>query len=114
QDVRTTVMIRNLPNRNVAMNVRLPPAVDAVSFGKYDFVYMRLDFERNLSVGCGFVNFIDAESIVPFLQHSQSRHWNQHIRRLLCFPPLLAACGHDCLVEKFRNSAIMDERPGYR
>ncbi|KAF2172753.1 hypothetical protein M409DRAFT_16718 [Zasmidium cellare ATCC 36951] len=115
QDVRTTVMIRNVPNEWTCEDMKT--AVDAVSFGKYDFAYLRIDFERNLNVGYGFVNFIDAESIIPFLQHYHSRDWNQHTGlpgRRLGQVSYATIQGYDCLIEKFRNSAIMDECPGYR
>ncbi|QSS62495.1 hypothetical protein I7I51_02232 [Histoplasma capsulatum] len=44
-DVRTTIMLRNIPNKiDQAM---LKDIVDETSHGKYDFMYLRIDFANN-------------------------------------------------------------------
>ncbi|KAK4501655.1 hypothetical protein PRZ48_007464 [Zasmidium cellare] len=115
QDVRTTVMVRNLPNNWTCDDMK--EVLDKTSFGEYDFAYLRIDFERNLNVGYGFVNFVDAEAIIPFAEHYQNQDWNQdrgQQPRRLGQISYATVQGYDCLIEKFRNSAIMDECPGYR
>ncbi|EEP78320.1 predicted protein [Uncinocarpus reesii 1704] len=59
-DVRTTIMLRNIPNKIDQM--MLKDIVDETSFGKYDFMYLRIDFANNCNVGYAFINFEDFAS----------------------------------------------------
>ncbi|KID73063.1 meiosis protein MEI2, partial [Metarhizium brunneum ARSEF 3297] len=88
-DVRTTIMLRNIPNKvDQAMLKRI---IDESSWGKYDFMYLRIDFANDCNVGYAFINFVDiAEISYATIQ------------------------GKDCLVQKFRNSSVMLEAPHYR
>lgn len=106
QDVRTTVMIRNLPNNWTCDDMK--DVLDRVSFGMYDFAYLRIDFQRNMNVGYGFVNFTDANAIIPFCKAYQHKDWQPQMvpskRGQISYATVQ---GLDCLIEKFRNSAIM-------
>ncbi|KAL8829706.1 MAG: hypothetical protein Q9191_001859 [Dirinaria sp. TL-2023a] len=44
-DVRTTIMLRNIPNK--IDQTMLKEIVDETSHGKYDFMYLRIDFANN-------------------------------------------------------------------
>jgi len=118
QDVRTTVMLRNLPN-NIDYE-QLKVILDDAAFGKYDFSYLRIDFANNLNVGYGFVNFIDPMHIVTFVQRFVGHPWMPHMRFNKKRGPRIADVsyatvqGLDCLIEKFRNSSVMDEFPNFR
>lgn len=113
RDVRTTVMLRNIPNRWNYLDIKR--ILDTVTAAKYDFSYLRIDFEKSSNVGYAFVNFIDAEYIVPFLQHFVGHEWLPgHMPHKVAQVSYATIQGIDCLVEKFRNSAIMDEMPDYR
>ncbi|CAK3942856.1 hypothetical protein MYCFIDRAFT_82251 [Lecanosticta acicola] len=113
QDVRTTIMLRNVPNRWTAADLKR--ILDTCSAGQYDFSYLRIDFEYNTNVGYAFVNFTDPANVIPFVDTYVGKEWVPG-----SFPRKIAAVsyatvqGYDCLVEKFRNSAIMDEYPGFR
>lgn len=45
----------------------LKALLDVTSHGRYDFMYLRIDFANNCNVGHAFINFTDAQSIVPFV-----------------------------------------------
>ncbi|KAF4989808.1 hypothetical protein FGRMN_8900 [Fusarium graminum] len=113
RDVRTTIMLRNIPNK--VDQPLLKRIVDASSFGKYDFMYLRIDFANDCNVGYAFINFVKAEYIIDFVEARANKRWN-------CFKSdkvaevsyAKAIQGKDCLVQKFRNSSVMLEAEHYR
>ncbi|KAI1071239.1 hypothetical protein LB507_009476 [Fusarium sp. FIESC RH6] len=113
RDVRTTIMLRNIPNK--VDQPLLKRIVDSSSFGKYDFMYLRIDFANDCNVGYAFINFVKAEYIIDFVQARANKRWN-------CFKSdkvaevsyAKAIQGKDCLVQKFRNSSVMLEAAHYR
>ena len=73
QDVRTTVMIRNIPNAITLEDlIRL---LNDIVPGLFDFVYLRIDFTNGHNVGYGFVNFILAEYIILLIEAVAFRRW---------------------------------------
>ncbi|KAF5984853.1 meiosis mei2 [Fusarium coicis] len=113
RDVRTTIMLRNIPNK--VDQPLLKKIVDVSSFGRYDFMYLRIDFANDCNVGYAFINFVKAEYIIDFFQARANKRWN-------CFRSdkvaeisyAKAIQGKDCLVQKFRNSSVMLEAEHYR
>lgn len=73
QDCRTTVMLRNIPNK-VDCHM-LKALLDETSYGKYDFAYLRIDFQNQCNVGYAFINFSKAEHIVDFARARQRVRW---------------------------------------
>lgn len=116
-DVRTTLMLRNLPNQ---MDYhKLKEILNASNFGEYDFSYVRIDYKKGMSVGYGFVNFSDPAAIVKFLEHHAGRPWmpelsNRRGAARLAEVSYATVQGYDCCVEKFRNSSVMTEFVDYR
>ena len=49
--------------------------IDFTSKGKYDSLYMRIDFEKNTNTGVAFIDFANPEDILNFLTH-HSRQWD--------------------------------------
>mmetsp|Transcript_41490 Transcript_41490/g.51073 ORF Transcript_41490/g.51073 Transcript_41490/m.51073 type:complete len:258 (-) Transcript_41490:185-958(-) len=62
---KTTVMLRNLPNNYTrSMLIRL---LDEQGFvGKYDFLYLPMDFERRANLGYAFVNLVEEDHVDVF------------------------------------------------
>lgn len=67
-------MLRNIPNR--VDQPSLKTLLDQTSRGKYDFMYLRIDFANNCNVGYAFINFVDPMDIVPFVTERAGKKWN--------------------------------------
>ncbi|KAK6379847.1 hypothetical protein LTS17_005921 [Exophiala oligosperma] len=127
-DVRTTIMLRNIPNR--VDQGMLKDLIDHTSFGRYDFMYLRIgncnfkflkefdslvpDFANNCNVGYAFINFVDAPSIIPFVLARAGKRWNCFNSDKVAEVSYATIQGKDCLVQKFRNSSVMLEHPNFR
>ncbi|KAL2017300.1 hypothetical protein VTK56DRAFT_2323 [Thermocarpiscus australiensis] len=111
-DVRTTIMLRNIPNKvDQAMLKRI---VDESSWGKYDFMYLRIDFANDCNVGYAFINFVDPLDIIDFVNARGNQRWNCFKSDKVAEISYATIQGKDCLVQKFRNSSVMLEAPHYR
>ncbi|KAI9826798.1 MAG: hypothetical protein M1832_005736 [Thelocarpon impressellum] len=111
-DVRTTIMLRNIPNKiDQAM---LKEIVDETSAGKYDFMYLRIDFANNCNVGYAFINFEDPYFIIDFVEARAGLRWNRFNSDKVAEVSYATIQGKDCLVQKFRNSSVMLEHPSFR
>ncbi|KAL2068332.1 hypothetical protein VTL71DRAFT_16430 [Oculimacula yallundae] len=105
-DVRTTVMLRNIPNK--VDQAMLKEIVDESSFGKYDFMYLRIDFSNNCNVGYAFINFHD------FVELRSNQKWQRFRSEKVAEVSYATIQGRDCLIQKFRNSSVMLEPEHYR
>ncbi|RGP67539.1 meiosis mei2 [Fusarium longipes] len=112
RDVRTTIMLRNIPNK--VDQPLLKRIVDYSSHGKYDFMYLRIDFANDCNVGYAFINFVKAEYIVDFVQARANKRWNCFRSDKVAEVSYATIQGKDCLVQKFRNSSVMLEAEHYR
>ncbi|KAK4227949.1 putative meiosis protein [Podospora fimiseda] len=111
-DVRTTIMLRNIPNKvDQAMLKRI---IDQSSQGKYDFLYLRIDFANNCNVGYAFINFVDPLDIIDFYNARANQKWNCFKSDKTAEISYATIQGKDCLVQKFRNSSVMLEDPRWR
>ncbi|KAI0115002.1 RNA recognition motif 2-domain-containing protein [Daldinia grandis] len=111
-DVRTTIMLRNIPNK--VDQALLKKIVDDSSWGKYDFMYLRIDFANDCNVGYAFINFVDPLDIIDFVHARANQRWNCFKSDKVAEVSYATIQGKDCLVQKFRNSSVMLEAPHYR
>jgi hypothetical protein len=76
KDKRTTIMIRNIPNKYTLTN--LVDEVNVTFVGKYDYINLPVDYERKLNLGYAFINFIDPFHIVLFYETYYHKKWNKY------------------------------------
>lgn len=111
-DVRTTIMLRNIPNK--VDQAMLKGIIDESSWGKYDFMYLRIDFANDCNVGYAFINFVDPLDIIDFVNARGNQRWNCFKSDKVAEISYATIQGKDCLVQKFRNSSVMLEHAHYR
>ncbi|KAJ4989354.1 hypothetical protein SVAN01_05079 [Stagonosporopsis vannaccii] len=108
-DVRTTIMLRNIPNKVDWM--ALKTILDEVCFGTYDFLYLRIDFKSSCNVGYAFINFADAGGMIALIDRLERRTWTAYRSSKAAEISYATIQGREALVQKFRNSSVMQETP---
>ncbi|EWC45076.1 hypothetical protein DRE_06215 [Drechslerella stenobrocha 248] len=94
-DLRTSIMIRNIPNRLDQLAIKT--WVDEFSHRKYDFFYLRIDFNN------GF-----------FVERVSGLDWRRFSSDKIVDVTYADIQGKASLIERFRNSNIMDNKPAYQ
>ncbi|CAO3585551.1 unnamed protein product [Absidia cylindrospora] len=111
-DNRTTFMIRNIPNKYT--QAMLKECIDATHKGTYDFLYLRIDFKNKCNVGYAFINFIDVSSVISFFEQKVGKIWNRFNSEKKCELSYAKIQGKVNLINKFRNSIVMEQDVSYR
>ncbi|ORD94056.1 OML4 [Enterospora canceri] len=114
RDKRTTVMIKNIPNK--VNNKEIKEILDRYVFGKYNFLYLRIDFENHCNVGYAFINFERPEHVIEFYRKFQGYVWDKRIYRTNKIVHLAYASiqGIEALKNKFKVSSVMCADPDFR
>ncbi|KAF9529405.1 RNA recognition motif 2-domain-containing protein [Crepidotus variabilis] len=105
-------MIKNIPNKMSDQD--LTEYINAVCPRRVDFLYLRMDFTNGCNVGYAFVNFIRVEDLLRFAKARLGIKWNMFSSEKVLQMSYANYQGKEALVEKFKNSAIMDEREAWR
>ncbi|KAH9832301.1 RNA recognition motif 2-domain-containing protein [Rhodofomes roseus] len=112
KDMRTTVMIKNIPNK--MSDKDLLTFIAKVCPRRIDFLYLRMDFQNGCNVGYAFVNFITVGDLLHFARTQLGVKWNMYSSEKVLQMCYATYQGKEALVEKFKNSCIMDERESWR
>lgn len=111
-DRRTTCMIKNIPNKySLRMLIDL---LNEDHMGTYNFLYLRMDFKNRCNVGYAFVNFASSSSVISFYKKVHGRTWKRFTSNKICELTYASIQGFERLVNKFRNSSIMQEKDSFR
>ncbi|CAK5281736.1 unnamed protein product, partial [Mycena citricolor] len=108
EDTRTTVMIKNIPNKMSDKDLMV--YVAKVCPRRIDFLYLRMDFTNGCNVGYAFVNFISVQDLLRFAKARLGEKWNMFSSEKVLQMSYANYQGKEALVEKFKNSCIMDEK----
>lgn len=108
-DVRTTIMLRNIPNKLDWMTLK--SLLDRICFGTYDFIYLRIDFKSGHNVGYAFINFVDIKGMLSMIDHVEHRGWPGYRSSKNAELSYATIQGRESLVQKFRNSSVMQQTP---
>lgn len=110
EETFTTVMIRNVPNDYT--RTMLIELLDAQGFhGKYDFVYLPVDFKKSSGLGYAFVNFpVQQDALRIRKQLRGFSNWALPSRKVCevgWSNPVQGLAGN---IARFRNSPVMHEQ----
>ncbi|KAF8843011.1 hypothetical protein BDN67DRAFT_898062 [Paxillus ammoniavirescens] len=105
-------MIKNIPNKMT--DKELIAYINKICLRRIDFLYLRMDFQNGCNVGYAFVNFIKVEDLLRFAKVALGEKWNLYSSEKVLQMSYANYQGKEALVEKFKNSCIMDEREEWR
>eukprot|EP00937_MAST-01D_sp_MAST-1D-sp2_P001845 g1845.t1 len=109
---RTSLMIRNVPNR--LTRSMLVSRLDAKFKGKYDFLYLPIDFSNRCNMGYAFINIIDHADVEPFCREFDGFKWKFMSSGKVCRIAYAVVQGKAAMVAKFRNSGVMKKEKSFR
>lgn len=89
----------------------LKTILDQICFGTYDFLYLRIDFKSGCNVGYAFINFADVGGMIALIDRIERRCWTAYRSSKAAEVSYATIQGREALVQKFRNSSVMQETP---
>ncbi|KAK3002029.1 hypothetical protein RJ639_020913 [Escallonia herrerae] len=107
EDTRTTLMIKNIPNKYTAK--MLLAAIDENHRGTYDFLYLPIDFKNKCNVGYAFINMLSPSHIIQFYQAFNGKKWEKFNSEKVATLAYARIQGKAALVTHFQNSSLMNE-----
>ncbi|PNT14852.3 hypothetical protein POPTR_010G051100v4 [Populus trichocarpa] len=124
-DSRTTVMIKNIPNKysqKLLLNMLDNHCIhcneqiadgDDQPLSSYDFLYLPIDFNNKCNVGYGFVNMTSPQAAWRLYKAFHNQHWEVFNSRKICAVTYARVQGLEALKEHFKNSKFPCEMDHY-
>lgn len=110
---RTTVMIRNIPNK-YNQQTMLGMLEEAGFNGTFDFFYLPIDFRNRCGLGYAFVNFLSPGAAANVYRHFHGRRWDEFNSKKVCEITYARVQGRDALVQHFKSAKFPSEDPEYQ
>ncbi|OVA20537.1 RNA recognition motif domain [Macleaya cordata] len=125
RDTRTTVMIKNIPNKysqKLLLNMLDNHCIhcneqindgDDQPLSSYDFLYLPIDFNNKCNVGYGFVNLTSPQAAWRLYKAFHLQPWEVFNSRKICEVTYARLQGLEALKEHFKNSKFACETEEY-
>ncbi|XP_011086693.1 protein terminal ear1-like [Sesamum indicum] len=126
RDPRTTVMIKNIPNKYsqklllnmldnhcIHCNEQMADDGDDQPLSAYDFVYLPIDFINKCNVGYGFVNMTSPQATLRLYKAFHHQNWEVFNSRKICEVTYARLQGLEALREHFKNSKFPGDAEEY-
>ncbi|GER45084.1 RNA-binding protein [Striga asiatica] len=107
EDSRTTLMIKNIPNKYTSK--MLLAAIDETHKGAYDFLYLPIDFKNKCNVGYAFINMVSPSHIITFYEAFNGKKWEKFNSEKVASLAYARIQGKMALISHFQNSSLMNE-----
>ncbi|XP_019194150.1 PREDICTED: protein MEI2-like 2 [Ipomoea nil] len=107
EDIRTTLMIKNIPNKYTSK--MLLAAIDETHKNTYDFLYLPIDFKNKCNVGYAFINMVSPSHIISFYEVFNGKRWEKFNSEKVASLAYARIQGKTALVAHFQNSSLMNE-----
>lgn len=88
--------------------------VNAHHIGTYDFFYLPIDFKNHCNVGYCFINFIDPQYIIAFVNDFNGKKWKNFNSEKICAVSFARIQGKQAMIARFQNSSLLEKDDEYR
>ncbi len=100
---RTTLMIRNIPNRYQAAEVM--SLLKSVGLeNSYDFLYVPLDFRNAANLGYAFINMLSPADTLTLHGKFNGKRWDDRNSKKVCEITYARVQGRTPLIEHFKDA----------
>lgn len=113
-DTRTSLMVRNIPNKYTQSMLLSEFEESGHGPGKIDFFYLPIDFRNKCNRGYAFVNFVDYRDILSFHETFNGKSWKIFKSEKICCITYARIQGKEGMMKRFQNSALMEKDQAYR
>lgn len=108
-ETRTSVMLRSLPDTYTRSDLRRLLESEGF-FGRFNFLYLPVDFKRNKNLGYALVNLVSASEALRLGQHFEGfSRWDILSDKVCSVAWCSPQQGLEAHVERYRNSPVMHE-----
>jgi len=114
QDARTSLMVRNIPNKYTQQMLLSEFTENGHGPGVIDFFYLPIDFKNKCNRGYAFINFVNYRDIVTFHRRYFGQHWKVFNSDKICDITYARIQGKEGMLKRFENSALMEKDDGYK
>ena len=114
KDRRTTIMIKNIPNKYTITTFLDEINVDFKN--KYDIFYLPIDYGNKCNLGFAFINFVDSFHIISFYDLYRGKKWKRFNSEKTCELLYAKIQGKKDLISHFEKGKVLsfeseDKRP---
>jgi RNA recognition motif-containing protein len=113
-DTRTSVMVRNIPNKYTQQMLLSEFEEHGHGPGVIDFFYLPIDFKNRCNRGYAFINFVDYRDILTFHKRYYGTHWRTFNSDKICDITYARIQGKAAMLKRFENSALMEKDDEYK
>lgn len=114
RDSRTSLMVRNIPNKYTQQMLLSEFAEHGHGPGVIDFFYLPIDFKNKCNRGYAFINFVDYRDILEFHRRYYGKHWRTFNSDKICEITYARIQGKAAMLKRFENSALMEKDEEYK
>jgi hypothetical protein len=108
-ELRTTVMLRNIPNRFSRETVLDDLLLGSGFQGRFDFLYMPMDLAARSNIGYAFINFTSALAVIDFYNIYHEHAWERTTKT--CQVSFGRLQGKEALINQFKKRASEAQIP---
>mmetsp|Transcript_10789 Transcript_10789/g.25901 ORF Transcript_10789/g.25901 Transcript_10789/m.25901 type:complete len:955 (-) Transcript_10789:111-2975(-) len=114
RDSRTSLMVRNIPNKYTQQMLLSEFAENGHGPGVIDFFYLPIDFKNRCNRGYAFINFVNCQDILAFHRRYYGKQWRTFNSDKICDITYARIQGKAAMLKRFENSALMDKDDEYK